>query len=212
MAGYFLYTLDGDAFTALVTEPTDEQARALAAQLVDESRGGLLDVGWPTDVSELTGFVKERLAADDWYGDLSQDAAALWTNVVFSLREEPGEACGLDFQCSDYESIYWDCAEFAAEHGAPMMSAPTFGSSGFRCPPDRLDPDGDDPLDPYYSLYTPAQTRTLHDQLRAVEPHAAALPDREEEGSVAEQFFEGLLPTVAAAAESGRVLFVQLDT
>ena len=212
MAGYFLYSLDGPAFTTLVTDPTDAHARPFAEDLLAESGDDVGEVGWPADADGLTAFIRTRLASPDWYSDLDEDAARLWNDVVFQFTEEPGEACGLDMRCADYESIYWDCAEFAAANGAPMLAEPQFGSRGFRCPPERLGDPADGGLDPYYSLYTPDETRTLLAQLEAVEPHAAALPDRDEEGSVAEQFFEGLLPPVADAAAEGRAMFVQLDT
>ena len=35
MAGYFLYTLDGTAFSQLTTAPTDQQAKAFARHIQD---------------------------------------------------------------------------------------------------------------------------------------------------------------------------------
>ncbi|QDT14541.1 hypothetical protein [Alienimonas californiensis] len=213
MAGYFLYSLDGDAFTQLVTAPTDAQARALAEPLLAENRGELARVGWPTDLDELTAFVKARLAAADWYGDLSDEQAELWDAVVWSFRSEPGAACGLGFECTDYESIYWDCAEFCEEHGAPALGEPAFGNRGFRCPPSEPGLGGYDRM---YRLYLPAEVAALHEQLRAVEPHAAALSDRDpeddEDESLGGQFFLGLYGPVADARARGRALFVQTDT
>ncbi|NNJ25093.1 hypothetical protein [Alienimonas chondri] len=214
MAGYFIYSLDGDAFTQLVTEPTDAQARALAEHLLSEDyRDDTAKVGWPTELAPLADLVKTRLAKADWYGDLTEGQADVWDNLVHSFAHEPGEACGLDFECTDYESIYWDCAEFAAANGAPLMEEKTFGCSGFRCPPEKRSQ-----LERYYHLMTPAETRTLHEQLKAVEPHAAALPGfnpkamDDDDESVATQFFLGLYNPVADIAARGRALYVQLDT
>ena len=213
MAGYFLYSLDGDAFTKLVSEPTDAQARALAKPLLADRRTFLIGAGWPDDLDALAAFVKGRLASPDWYGDLDDDGASLWDDVVWSFRDKPGEACGLGFECTDYESIYWDCAEFAAANGAPLMSDKTFGCSGFRCPPEKRSQ-----LERYYQLMPPAETRALHEQLKIVEPHAAGLPGfnpnamEDDDESVASQFFHGLHGPVAEMAARGRALFVQLDT
>ncbi|MFH5804581.1 hypothetical protein [Alienimonas sp. DA493] len=213
MAGYFIYSLDGEAFTQLVTEPTDAQATALAEHLAGEYADDLAHAGWPTAVAPLAELIKTRLAAADWYGDLSDEQGQVWDAVVRSFTYEPGEACGLGFECTDYESIYWDCAEFAAANGAPLMDERTFGCSGFRCPPEKRSQ-----LERYYHLMTPAETRTLHEQLKAVEPHAKALPGYDPEGldeddeAVATQFFLGLFGPVADMVARGRSLFVQLDT
>ena len=162
---------------------------------------------WPDDRAALARLIMKRLALPDWYSDLSYDDACMWDNVVISLQREPAEQLGLDFQCSDYESIYWDCAEIAAKKGAKMMAEPVFGSSGFRY---FGKPTSEYSNYPMYSLFTPAQAQQLLTQLQAVEPHFGALPDGE--GSPHEQFFEGLLPAVQHAAENGRVLWVQTDT
>ena len=213
MAGYFLYSLDGDAFTKLVAEPTDAQTRALAEPLLRDFADDLAEAGWPTEVGPLADLIKTRLAAADWYGDLTDERATLWDEVVHSFTDEPGEACGLGFECTDYESIYWDCAEFAAANGAPLMSEKTFGCSGFRCPPEKRSQ-----LERYYQLMPPAETRALHEQLKIVEPRAAALPGfnpnamEDDDESVASQFFHGLHGPVADMAARGRALFVQLDT
>ena len=208
MAGYFLYTLDNDVFSQLTTSPTREQGLVFADYLrqcfdEEEERSAM----WPEDREDLSDLIVKRLARADWYSDLSYADANVWDHVVHALRGEPGERIGIDFRCSDYESIYWDCAEAAAEAGATMMAEPTFGSSGFRYfgrPTSRY------ANYPMYSLFPPDQARQLLTQLEHVEPRFRSLPGGE--GSVHEQFFEGLLPTVRDAVANGRVLWVQTDT
>jgi hypothetical protein len=214
MAGYFIYSIDNRVFTQLTTSPTKEQGLALADHTLESIDYYLDDfddkseiVMWPKDRDALAEVIVKRLATADWYSDLSLDGAQMWDHVVAALDDEPGELIGIDFQCYDYESIYWDCAWIAAEHGASMMAEPTFGSSGFRY---FGKPSSKYGVYPMYSLFVPEQTRTLLSQLEAVEPFFASLPD--EEGSSREQFFEGLLPPVRHAAANGRVLWVQTDT
>lgn len=214
MAGYFLYSIDRNVFQQLVTTPTTEQGLVLADHLLDgwddlseEFEDKKEAARWPRDRNRLAAWIIERLAKPDWYSDLPWDSAQMWDNVVRSLQDEPGEAIGVDFQCYDYESIYWDCAEIAAAQGAAMMAEPTFGSSGFRY---FGKPSGNYSVWPMYSLYLPEQSRALLDQLLAVEPHFATLEN--EEGSPREQFFEGLLPPVRDCVQRGRVLWVQTDT
>ncbi len=216
MAGYFLSSVDGPAFEQVTTNPTDEQARTLADGLLEEYAGEIAAVGWPADPAGLAGFIKTRLAAPDWYGDLPTDGdhdpgpAGLWDEVVRNLYHLPE----LDGQMCDYESIYWDCAEFCEEHGATALSEPGFGNAGFRCPPPgKLRDSGYDRMS---TIHSPAAVRAMHEQLKLVEPHAAALPDYdrgdEDDESVGGQFFLGLLPAVADAAARGRYLWIETDT
>lgn len=207
MAGYFLYTLAGGVFTQLTNSPSREQGLVLADHLGEVLEEAEASAMWPRDRDALADLIWRRLALPDWYADLSDEDARVWDKVVFSLDREPGEAIGIDFQCSDYESIYWDCAEIAASQGATMMTETTFGSSGFRY---FGQPTDGRSYYPAYSLFTPEQVRKLLTQLEAVEPHFRSLPGGEE--SPHEQFFEGLLPTVREAVENDRVLWVQTDT
>ena len=218
MAGYFLFTLDGPTFEQVTTAPTDAQARALADGLLEGYSDDVAAVGWPTDPGELAAFFKTRLASPDWYcdlperDDLDEGPAELWDRVVGDLHGLPE----IDSQMCDYESIYWDCAEFCEQHGATRLSEPAFGNAGFRCPPPpQPGPGGYRRM---YTIHDPAAVRVLHEQLKGVEPHAAKLPGYdpadpdEDDESVASQFFLCLLPTVADAAARGRVLVVETDT
>ena len=214
MAGYYLYTLDTDVFTQLTTSPTKKQAEALADYLLEELEDLLeeSDEGpeasiWPLDRNALADLIVKRLALPDWYSDLSYDDATVWDSVVHSLSDEPGEEIGIDFQCSDYESIYWDCGN-RGRAGATMMAEPRFGSSGYRYFGKPTDDYANYPL---YSFFMPEQTKELLAQLERVEPHFANLSDKSE-GSPREQFFEGLLPSVQYAVKKNRILWVQTDT
>lgn len=214
MAGYFLSTLDRAKFEQLTTHPTDDQAGLLAEAFLEELEDFLDDVDdeadrqlWPTDEDGLKAFIKRRLAMPDWYADLSLDNALVWDRLHDLFFDEPGEEIGLDPQFSEYESIYWDCAEIAAEQGASMMAEPKFGGSGFRYngkPSTKYD------IYPRYSLYYGEELKQLATQVKSVESHFATLD--EGDGEPREQFFECLLPMVTAAADHDRVLWVQTDT
>ncbi len=205
MAGYFLYTLDGDAFSQLTTSPTDEQALAIAAYLEDFVEDSDL---FPSEVPALAKVVKSRLSSPDWYGDLEEDDAEIWDEFVFSLRDDVGRAAGIGFECSDYESVYWDCADACVAQGADLFREPAFGNRGYRFHGELAHEFGYHRI---YSIYEPEGVRKLLEQLRRVEPHFANLPD-EGEGSVREQFFQGLLGPIQEAADRGRCLFIQTDT
>lgn len=214
MAGYFIYNIDSDVFTQLTTNPTREQGLILADYLLEEFEDYLEDYDdesdaqiWPRDRDGLAGFIVKRFAMSDWYSDLSMDNANMWDNVLHALQDEPGEEIGLDLQCPDYESIYWDCAEIAAAQGASMMAESVFGGSAFRY---SGKPSSKYTVYPMYSFFVPQQVKELFAQLKSVESHFATLPGGE--GSPREQFFEGLLPPVTYAAENNRVLWVQTDT
>ena len=165
---------------------------------------------WPTDRSALATAIQRRLASPDWYADLTYGDAVIWDNYVLSaLERDPGEQFGIDFQNENDGMLYWDAAQMAAEHGAPMMAEPKFGGNGFRCSgKSRSD------LEFAYTIYLPADVQKLLAQLEQAEPHFAALheDDDEPESEEHEQFFEGLLEPVRRIADAGRVMWVQTDT
>jgi len=205
MAGYFLYTLDGDAFTQLTTTPTDEQAQVIASHLQQRAQKSK---AFPGELPALTEAVKSRLASPDWYANLNEVDGEIWDNFVFSLRDEVGEQVGIGFECTDYESIYWDCAEECVAQGAAMLQEPRFSCSGYRFHGDLAHDWGYHRI---YSIFDAATVKQLLDELSQVEPHFAALPD-DGDGGLHDQFFEGLLKPVQDTAKRGRCLFVQTDT
>jgi hypothetical protein len=214
MAGYFIYSLDSDVFRKLTTAPTKEQALVLADSIIDDLADLLDEYGdgdaadpakWPLDREALAESIRKRLASRDWYADLTMGDAAIWDNLLYNLSDEAGETIGIDFQCENDGFLYWDAAEIAAEHGAPMMAEPKFGNSGFRHSGKSR---GDIQL--MYTFYLPAQTEKLLRQLEKAVPHFETLPD-EEDGD-RDQFFQGLLEPVRRIVAAGRVMWVQTDT
>lgn len=209
MAGYYLYSLDSGVLSQLTTAPTDEQARLIAqvvaAGLSETLEDEVTRGKWPDDLDEMTAAVKKRLAAADWYSDLTYGEAVNWDDMLHEFSGELGEALNIGFECaSDWESIYWDCANAAAEQGATMMAEPRFGNSGFRYsgnPTSEWNPF------PMYTFYEPPQVRELLAQL---EPIAGWFEDQG--GEEEEEFMDGLLIPVRNTAEANRVLWVQTDT
>ncbi|WP_197452188.1 hypothetical protein [Rosistilla carotiformis] len=205
MAGYFIYTLEGSAFSQLTTSPTDDQAMAIAKYL-QESVGD--SEAFPSDLSKLADAIKTRLSSPDWYADLDEDDAEIWDKFVFSLRDDVGKAVGIGFECTDYESVYWDCAEECVAQGADMFKEPEFGSSGFRFHGELAHEYGYHRI---YSIFDPETVKRLAEQLSTVQAHFANLPD-DGEGCVREQFFDGLLKPIGDAVARGRYIFIQTDT
>ena len=123
MAGYYISSIDNEAFIQLTTTPTIEQGLILADVLLVEMEYYVenefhnpsdADI-WPRERNALAEIIIKRLASSDWYSDLSMDNANMWDQVVCALQDD---AFGLDNQLADYESIYWDCAEIAAANNA----------------------------------------------------------------------------------------------
>ncbi|MBN9521297.1 hypothetical protein J0H58_22715 [bacterium] len=215
MAGYFIQSLDAAVFEQLVTAPTPAQCAALAAAVVDDLED-LLDeydganaadpAKWPRTRGALAKAIGARLAAADWYADLTRGDAVIWDNSVLrGLDDKPGEVIGIDFRCENDGFLYWDAPKRAARHGAPMMAEPAFGNAGFRYSGKSR---GD--IDLLYTIYEPPRVRLLLAQLEAVVPHFEALPD--EPDGERDQFFRGLLEPVRTIAAAGRVMWVQTGT
>jgi hypothetical protein len=215
MAGYFIYSLDAQVFQQLTTTPTQEQGLILADVLLEELEDALDEYDgrnaadkkkWPADRKALATVIQQQLAAPDWYAEFTMGDAAIWDTIVLrSWDDEAGETLELDFACDNDGFLYWDAATIAASHGAPMMAEPKFGNSGFR-----YSGKSRSPLELMYTMYLPAQVKTLLNQLEQAARHFETLPD-EEDGDRA-QFFEGLLDPVRNLTEAGRVMWVQTDT
>lgn len=216
MAGYYLYSFNYEAFTQLVNTPTIEQGGAIADWILENfdatdvprylKKNPEFNI-WSRDREALANQILDRLPLPDWYSDLIYENAVIWERVISALRNEAGDAIGIDFDVSDFESIYWDCAEEAATFGATMMAEGKFGHGGFRY---FGKPAVEWQYWPMYSLYPPEKAKELLSQLEAIEPHMATLP--EGEFSPKEQFFEGLLPFVREMVERGRMIHIQTDT
>lgn len=207
MGGYFIYSLDGIAFRELTSSPTTTQASAIAEFTQSEYADFLKNSkSWPDGGDALTVRIKRCLASDDWYAD-SADGDPFDMDLIVSSMLDDGvqEKLEIGFECLQYDSIYWDCAEMAASKGADMMQESRFGSSGFRCA------DAQKSIAREYSIFTPEQTLELHRQLKKVEPHFSSLRDDGESG-IRQQFFRDLLEPVRRTAEDARYLFVTTDT
>ncbi len=223
MAGYYLYSIRYDVFSQLTTTPTKEQGLLIADSLLGEEGEYELCLeefddesaaaNWPLDRETLGEVIINRLASTDWYSDLCYDSSILWDYILRTIFH--GDFFNIDFQCSDYESIYWDVAELAEKQGAAMMGEPAFGGSGFRWHKKksrfgwlRRQVAG---YSPDYTIYKPQQSRKLLKELNAVKSYFSSLAENEE-GSPREQFFEGLLPVVKNVVVKDRVLWVSTDT
>jgi hypothetical protein len=214
MAGYFLYSLDGNVFSQLTTSPTRPQALALADAVLDELQGMIDDFLkpeetsiWSTSREALAEVIQTRLGLSDWYSDLVHGDAVIWEYIIGSLDDKAGKKIGIRYKCENDGYLYWDAPRMAAERGATLMAAAQFGHSGFRyfgVPSNKYS------SFPMYSMWTADQTRELLSQLEAVTPYFSTLPDGE--GSDRDQFFKGLLEPVQRVVRQNRILWVQTDT
>lgn len=210
MAGFFLYTLDADAFEQLTSAPTKSQCLSAADLVLDELDDMLSEYDgddaadpdkWPTDRLTLAKAIRKRLVSPDWYADLTMGDAAIWSDLVFQMIQDDG----MDFQNENDGLLYWDAAALAVRHGAATMAESSFGRAGYRYSGVSVTD-----VDLMYTVFEPDHVRDLLDELEAVAPHFEKLPATPEGDR--DQFFRGLLEPVRRAAADGRVLWVQTDT
>jgi hypothetical protein len=210
MAGFFLYSLDADAFEQLTTAPTKGQCLAAADAVLDDLEDLLSEYDgddaadpdkWPLDRLALAKAVRKRLVSPDWYVDLTLGDGAIWSDLVFQLIQEDGT----DFRNENDGFLYWDAAATAAKNGAPTMAEPSFGRAGYRYTGVSVTD-----LDLMYTVFEPDEVQQLLDELEVAAPHFEALPATPEGDR--DQFFRGLLEPVRRVAAEGRVLWVQTDT
>lgn len=194
MAGYNICSLDADVFEKLTTSPTREQSLILADAVLDGLDVELREFSgeneadpkkWPTDRELLAASIQIRLGSADWYADFTIGDASIWDNCLLrALMDEPGEQLGIDFRMENDGFLYWDVAEAAAQHGAPMMAEPKFGNSGFR-----YSGKSRTELELLYTIHLPADVQKLLHQLETAVPYFETLPDDEDGDRM--QFFEG---------------------
>lgn len=212
--GYFLYSLDAAIFHQLTTSPTKAQGLALADGFVDEvevyfdeyeGEDAADPKKWPLRRAALGESIRKRLAAPDWYADLTAGDRVIWDGILDGLTGEPGETIGIDFRCENDGILDWDTATLAANQGASMMADPRFAHSGYRCAPEaRVH------LGPNYSFYLPPETRQLLEQLENVSPHFPTSPKGKSKDP--HPFFQGLLEPVRRIVKAGRVMQVCANT
>ena len=221
MAGYILYSLDWAKFEALITRPTPAQLSILAKALVDgrdELDGEFEDddpvLDWPMDAGSLVPVVADRLARDDWYGDLSPAGRQLWETAFYvtCMREDELD---VGFRV-DSDGVYWDVINLIVDRLGDRPESPgksamsRFGTVPFRYRPPAKRPASAPWSDwtPMHSMHPPDEVRRMLEESRSVRPavEAAKNPD------VREQFAEELLPALERIAADGRMLFLQVDT
>ena len=209
MAGYLLHSLSNEVFQQLITSPTREQALVLADYMLgdvmpysDEFEFFEEPEIWPEDRDALADRIIAHLAQPEWYTGLRIESARKWDLLVQSLRDEPGEALGIDFRYLDDEPISGDCIETKAKLGATMMT--DLGSRGFRYYGKPAAEDW-----PTYSILLPEMLQTLLIQLEGIETKMESSAGGY--GSPRQQYFDVLMPTVREVIAQGRALWVQTD-
>lgn len=216
MAGYWLYSIDWKKFQKFVEKPTKKQLLAVASMVSDglDAKDGEFEKGdpvhdWPSEPEELIELVQERLAMDDWYGDLSDTAKNIWEGAIFGICN--GKDLG--FECES-DGVYWDVVELAQKHHKVPHDRYTkhilsgFGQHLYRFNPGPKYRLRFDRWVPYHALYTTDEVQQLIEAFQAAFPTIEASGD---EGAITD-YEEELMPTLDRIAERGRMLFIQLDT
>lgn len=244
MAGYRIYSVDWDEFQKFVMHPSDKQLLAFT-KWISEGRGGdddesedddefqeddelededddELDGGeavrdWPTEPEELRVLVKERLALDDWYGDLSDGARQDWETAVNYFCSEG--ANGVGFRV-DHDGVYWDVIDLArkqfkvaANQISPDVALSAFGQRPYRYFPtasesNSMDDDYDfDAWQPTHSMHTPDEVRKMLEELESV---ASAIEASKDQQAIHD--YDALVGVLEQLAEEKRMLFIQVDT
>ena len=220
MAGYILYSLDWPKFEALTARPTPAQLAVLAQAVADEREG--LDgefedddpvLDWPEDAGSLAPVVADRLARDDWYGDLSSVGRQLW-ETAFYVACMRSDELDVGFRV-DSDGVYWDVIHLVVERLGDRPETPgksamsRFGTVPFRYrpPAKRRASDPGSDWTPMHSMHPPDEVRRMLEELRSVAPAAEAAKDPD----VRTQFAQELFPAVERVAADGRMLFIQVD-
>lgn len=159
MAGYILYSIDADKFRRLVEQPTQHEIKTLRkmlAERLEDLDGECEDddpiLQWNSSPAALEAVVRQRLASDDWYGDLSTAGKELWEGLIFDICTD-NNVLDLGFRVES-DGIYWDVINVAfAKLKIPQetindKALSTFGQRPFRYCPAPMNHEARPVLDP----------------------------------------------------------------
>lgn len=213
MAGYIIYSIDGEAFLQMLATPTAEQLQRFAEGIDDAYELAYDDLA-PDDIAhrwqmEADGFeeeIRKHLRRPDWYSDLSDAARTIWHSAIYDVCcEEPA----LKFRV-DSDGVYWDVIEIAvkalSETGDRSSALNAFGAIPYRY--HAAGPASADDWYPNHSLHEPQQVVLMRGELNSVQAaieasgNEAALRDYEDE----------LMPAIDRIVRDRRMLFVSVDT
>ncbi|WP_146119325.1 hypothetical protein [Blastopirellula marina] len=217
MAGYFLYSLDAEKFNQFVIDPTDKQMFAFAdvvserLDYFNEEEGKIL-AEWPVDPQELAPILRERLAQDDWYVDLSDYEKSIFESSVDDYLSE--KKSGLGYRPESNMGIYWDVIEIIRSyHRVPNSQVndkiiSRFGTTPFRGMPDQSKRRSFMSWHPMHSLHLSEDVVKLRDEVLAAQE---AVMGSDDEGAKRDYENE-LTPALDRLVAKGRILLVNVDT
>ncbi len=159
MAGYILYSIDADKFRRLIEHPAPHELKIIRKMLAErlEDLNGACDdddpiLQWNSSPAALEAIVKQRLASDNWYSDLSTAGKELWEGLIFDICTDHDEF-DLGFRVEN-DGIYWDVINVAlARLKIPPetiteKAISTFGQRPFRYCPQPSQGDARSAVDP----------------------------------------------------------------
>ena len=216
MAGFFIYSLDWKKFQKFTKKPTKKQLKKFAESLddryervMDELEETDVAHSWSADAKDHEAAIQERLASEDWYGDLSDEACGIWEWSMFDLAND---AANFDFRCES-DGVYWYVIQYCEEHASKTSKSSAIARFGHwpyglqkapKQPKDFLEPH----WMPYHSMRPPEEVEQMLAEAKAADKYVKSKKDRE----TYDELIDTLIPTLEKIAADERMLFVQVDT
>lgn len=218
MAGYIIYSLDGEKFQQFV-EQADDATLATFADIFSQTMDEYYDEfekddplrDWPVDPGELAPKLKQRLTSPDWYEGFSNTGKAVWESSLQNLCMDDTKLLGFDCES---DGVYWDVIDLIrAHHGIKPNAVTDLEISHFGMRPYRYTPDSSLQEDfyswhPNHSMHEAADVARILEQVKAAK---SAVMNSDDENAK-EEYEEELVPALEKVAASKRVLFIGVDT
>ena len=216
MAGFCIYSLDWKKFQKFINKPTKKQLKKFAESLDDNYEAAMDELEkkdiahtWSADADGFEAAIKDRLASEDWYSDLSGKARGIWEWSMFSLAQEESN---FDFRCES-DGVYWTVIEYCTQHASKKSKSPAIARFGHwpyglqkapKQPKDFLEPH----RMPYHSMRPPEEVDQMLQEVIAAEKFVKGKKDVDTYNELVDE----LIPTLEKIAKDKRMLFVQVDT
>ena len=216
MAGYFMYSLSWEKFQKFTLKPTKTQLKKLG-EFLDDNYEGVIDEldkddvahTWVADAKDPHSAIQQRLASEDWYGDLSERACGIWECAINSLAQSNDKM--FDFRCES-DGVYWYVIQYCEEHAAKKSKSPAISRFAWpyglqkqpRAPKDMFESH----WMPYHSMRPPHEVQQMLEEAKAADAFIKAKNDKE----TYNELIDELIPTLETIANDDRMLFVQVDT
>ena len=222
MAGYFIYSVDWNAFHQLVTKPTDAHVEALAESLDDryeraiegmeeEEEDDTLAKSWSSEGENPQEAIRKHLSKSDWYSGLGDYTKRIWSSAIEDLLQDAMED-EFGFRV-DSDGIYWDLIELATRklgNKSDQCAVARFGRCPYSCAAiEAHEPEewGFQWWDPYHSMHPPDEVKQLIEEFESL---SETVQSSNNEHAIRD--FEELMPALESIAKENRMLYIAVDT